>query len=502
VTNESPSKHFPLLIGTGVFAMLWTIARASVQSVAIDEADTYLTFVAPAEPRTWAAAANNHVLNTLLMRLVTQIFGVSAFTLRIPALIGAALYIVAAYWLVRLISPRRALQWALLACLTLNPLVMDYLVAARGYSLAMAFLLWMAVIVARYQGRDAEARKGELWSTCVLLGVSAALSVCANFAFAIADALTALGLLIWICREHRRDYLRIAAAAVLPGIAVLYGVAGPVILNWSKGQLTWGANSLLQMFTSLLHASLFDPNEYLLHPQLRHYFVHFGTFLYPLLAAFAIWRAVMLLLETPADGKEWRVAGPVAVICGSAWLAAVICHEFLLLVYGIPLPLDRTALWVALLFLIGAGALAAPRLPSLAGRISGEALTAILVVIGCYNLVCPRLTYFNEWKYDADMKNVYGVLASYNHTGHSEKVSANWRYVAALNCYRLMSGGDSFEKIPAAPSTANDYPTGYQAYVVFYPVDKDFVNREGLKVVYSDEFSGVAVAIRPEVATK
>jgi len=480
--TEGSAKHFPLLIGTGVFAMLWTIARASVQSVTIDEADTYLSFVAPAEPRQWMASANNHVLNTLLMRLVTQVFGASVFTLRMPALIGAALYIVAAYCLVRLISPQRVLQWALFACLTLSPLVMDYLVAARGYSLAMAFLLWMVVT---------GAREGELWRKCALVSVCAALSVSASFSFAIADGLTALGLLIWICREHRREYLKILAVFLLPALAVIYVVAGPVILNWSKGQLTWGADSLLQMFTSLLHASLFDPNQYLLHPQLRHEFVHFGTFLYPLLTAFIIWRVVMLLVEAPADGKERRLVGPLAVICGSAWLGAVLCHEFMLLAYRIPLPLDRTALWVALLFLITAGALAAPALSSPAGRLSGKALTAILVLIGIYNVACLRLTYFNEWKYDADMKNVYGVLNS----NHVKNVSANWRYVAALNCYRLMAGGDTFEKIPSAPSTVDQYPPGYQAYVVFYSVDQDFVNREGLKVVYHDEFSGVAVAI-------
>lgn len=486
VVTDRPSRPFYLLTGTGVLAMLWTIARASVQSVTIDEADTYLAFVAPAEPRQWIANANNHVLNTLLMRLMTQIFGASAFTLRIPALIGTALYLVAAYWLVQLISPRRMLQWALFACLTLSPLVMDYLVAARGYSLAMAFLLWMLVIA---------LREGELWRKCVLISICAALSVSANFSFAIADGLTALGLMIWLCREHRGEYLKILAAFLLPGLAVGYFFAGSVVPAWPRSQLAWGAESLRQMISSLLRAALYDPNPYLLHPKLRHYFVHFGTFLYPLLAAFIVWRAVMLLVETPADGKEWRMRGPLALICGSACLAAVVCHELGHMLYGIPLPLDRTALWIAVLFLVMAAGLAAPILSSAAGRISGKALTAILVMIGIYNLACLRLTYFNEWKYDAAMKNVYGVL----NADHLKLVSANWRYVSALNCYRLMAGGGSFSPIPSAPSVANDYPAGYQAYVVYYPVDKDFVSRQGLKVVYRDDFSGVAVAVQPGV---
>jgi hypothetical protein len=62
-----------------------------------------------------------------------------------------------------------------------------------------------------------------------------------------------------------------------------------------------------------------------------------------------------------------------------------------------------------------------------------------------------------------------------------------------------MSTHETIEKIPDAPSVAEEYPAGYQAYVVYYPVDQDFVKRESLQVVYHDDFSGAAVAIRPEI---
>ena len=491
MTSESNPKHFPLLTGSAVFAFLWTVARASVQSVTIDEADTYLYNVWRSPTAHWDPSANNHVLNSMLMRLVTSIFGASAITLRVPALLGSALYIGAAYCLVRLISGRRMLQWALFVCLACSPFVMDYLVAARGYSMASAFLLWMVVIAARHQGRDPRERTAELWRTCVLISVSGALCICANFSFAIADALTALGLFLWICREQRRDYLKILAGFIFPGLAVAWFFVGSVLLAWPKGEFTWGTNSLLKMIASLVSASLFEPNESLLNPRLHHYFVHFGPFLYPILAAFTVWRVVMLALA--------RRSNPLAIICGTALLAAAACHQVLKLAYGIPLPLDRTAMWVALLFLTAAGALAAAPLESLVGRMSGKALTAILALIACYNIGCLRLTYFNEWKYDADMKNIYALLAYYNHTYGVTRVSTNWRYVAALNCYRTMSGHETIEEFPGAPTEVNYYPPGYQAYVFFYPMDEDFYKREGLKLVYHGRLSDAAVAIRPEV---
>jgi len=82
-----------LLAVTAVFALLWAVARAAVQSITIDEADTYLVWVARPNPSHWEAASNNHVLNSLLMRLTTGLFGVSHLSVRAPALLGAALYI-------------------------------------------------------------------------------------------------------------------------------------------------------------------------------------------------------------------------------------------------------------------------------------------------------------------------------------------------------------------------------------------------------------------------
>jgi hypothetical protein len=83
------------LPGTAIFALLWAIARACVQSITIDEADTYLVWVARQDPSQWEAASNNHVLNSLLMRLFTSVFGVSHLSVRAPALMARRFYILA-----------------------------------------------------------------------------------------------------------------------------------------------------------------------------------------------------------------------------------------------------------------------------------------------------------------------------------------------------------------------------------------------------------------------
>src|SRR5713101_4425769 len=174
-------QHSIPLICTALFALLWVITRACVQTITIDEAETYLAFVRPPWPAHWVAASNNHVLNTLLIKLFTSIFGPYHLALRAPALVGAAIYIYACYFLCRLMTAQMRVQWPLLVCLIYNPFVLDYLVAARGYSLSTAFLMCTLVITAASQWKAMTEREPPLIRPIVYASACAALSFAANF---------------------------------------------------------------------------------------------------------------------------------------------------------------------------------------------------------------------------------------------------------------------------------------------------------------------------------
>ena len=128
-----------LLILTALFAIVWVVIRACVQSITMDEADTYAWFVATSN--VWYPFSNNHILNTLLMWVSTHAFGPSVIAIRAPALLGATFYVGICYFLCRSITSRFSIQLPVFICLTYNPFIFDYMVAARGYGLANAFLL-------------------------------------------------------------------------------------------------------------------------------------------------------------------------------------------------------------------------------------------------------------------------------------------------------------------------------------------------------------------------
>ena len=137
------------LLSFAIAAICLVIVRACLQSITIDEANTCLDFVAGSWPAHWYPSSGNHVLNSALAKLVTTIFGINELTLRTPAILGAIVYISSALWFCLLVTSRKLLQVPMFICLVYNPMVLDYLIAARGYSLAMGFLLAALTLMAK-----------------------------------------------------------------------------------------------------------------------------------------------------------------------------------------------------------------------------------------------------------------------------------------------------------------------------------------------------------------
>jgi hypothetical protein len=105
-------KHVFLILAA-VFAVFWAILRACVQSITIDEADTYLFFVGRSARFIWYPSSNNHVLNSLLMWLTTCLLGTSSITVRAPAILGTIVYICVCYFLCECITSQFSLRLSL-----------------------------------------------------------------------------------------------------------------------------------------------------------------------------------------------------------------------------------------------------------------------------------------------------------------------------------------------------------------------------------------------------
>lgn len=476
------------LLLTALFAISWSILRACVQSITIDEADTYLAFVSRSARFIWYPSSNNHVLNSLLMWITTSLLGTSSITVRAPAIVGAIIYICVCYFLSRAVASRFSLRLPLFICLTYNPFVLDFMVAARGYSLALAFLL--AAIAVPLWHREQKAPG--LRTSCATASLLLSLSFCANFSFAFVDAAAFLAIAIW---AYRKEGAAILPACVLPGLLAALLISGYPILHWHKGQLWYGATSLGQMTRSIVEPSLFR-----LDPQFeRAGLYQVMNALRPLLLpGLAILCACQLIvsridgswLRDEAARRLVRLCSALAAIAS----AAILTHWVGFRLFGLLLPRGRTAIYLVPLCTLIAGIIAAAPIRSSTARWLHRGLVAGFCTLACYFLLCLRLTYFEEWKWDAEVKDVYPLLAKYNHLDGVTDIGCSWYYTSALNFYREASGRETIDEIK---SGAEPIP-GKPVYVLHSVMNREFINREGLAIVYRGSSTDIVVAVRPE----
>ena len=121
---------------------LTNIYRAATQSITHDEAVTYENFVAAP----WSIVfnsydANHHVLHTIFCKIFVDLLGVSPLTLRLASLLSGLLYL---YLVFRICERLFGTGWYLplsALLLSLNPYLLDFESAARGYGMAVAFLI-------------------------------------------------------------------------------------------------------------------------------------------------------------------------------------------------------------------------------------------------------------------------------------------------------------------------------------------------------------------------
>ena len=223
-----------------------SLYRAMTQPVTPGEAWNYDRFIAP----DWTESlsrfdVNNHVLNTLLVRISTARFHLTELSLRLPSLLAGLFYL----WVVF----RMARRWfgggleflAVIGLLTLNPMVVDALSEARGYGMALAFWMWALELMLE-SVESFSLRKLNLSAMCL------GLSVTASLAFAAPAVALLLVFLAWSWSKRRADAVTLTLIFLLTMFVLLV-----IPLNHAEWKtLGVGATSLRQTINELTALSL------------------------------------------------------------------------------------------------------------------------------------------------------------------------------------------------------------------------------------------------------
>jgi len=480
-----------LLILTALFAMVWAVIRASVQSITMDEADTYAWFVATSN--VWYPFSNNHILNTLLMWVSTHAFGPSIIAIRAPALLGAALYIAICYFLCRSITERFSIRLPVFICLTYNPFIFDYMVAARGYGLADAFLMAAIAVPVWHRVKS----RPSLRQSCVLASLALGLSFAANYSLAFAGLAVFFAIAAWAMRRRAGEsVLHIVGLCALPGLVVALLMCGYPMMHWWGYDYGIGAHSLREMRQSLVQASLYQ-----LDPRFRAAgWYKAMSFLRPLLPPLIVGLCFCRVVATWFDGswledKRARWLGRFAAALAGIVTLCVLLHWLAFRLFRVPLPLGRAGIFLLpLCTLLGGVVLAAPARSTVSQWLR-RGLTAVSLCLALYFALCLRLSYFKEYQWDADAREVYSVLARYNHQSGVTDVGMFDLCFPSLNYYRVLSGAETFPEFHPEPPNP---PADKSIYVLSRVNQRSFIEKEKLVIVYRGKYSDTAIAVTPD----
>ncbi len=387
-------KGWVLLLA--LLLLTYTTLRAYTVSFSWDEAYTFMHHVRKGvfyQDAYDQMGANHHLLNVWLMWGSMKAFGTSEIALRLPNLLAHVCFLYAT----GRIALKASSTWlAVAAFLLLNahPYVLDFFSLARGYGLAMGFMMlsvWCAWCWLEHDTR----RRWLMGATA--FGALAAMSNLVMINYLLAFDLVFIG---WAALTARSSSWR----SVLPQAAWVIGIStvGLCVLLpnaiglFKGGSLYFGCDTAYWCMLRTLGVKVLYHMSYAENalPTLTVFIV--GIVLFFLIVLIAFWRRDRTIRITPALFAFLILAACFLSLAGQ--------HKLL----GVPWPKDRTALFLVPL-------LATLLVASLyAWSKHGIAIAGVAALFGgpllYHQIRCLNTTYAVEWKPSGELRHILDVM--------------------------------------------------------------------------------------------
>ena len=481
---RSPASYLAIALLAFLFAL--SCYRAAVQSITVDEAFTYNRSVSAPLSRTFKVYdANNHPLHTMLVKASVALFGVSEFSVRLPSLLAAAIYFVVILRLCRVIFKEGWLLLLAVACLSMNPTVLDFLSISRGYGMAMALLMAALDLLLTYLDRP-DRRLVHLAAMALALAVTAnltavfpgvALSLVFTAVYITGGDSPGLGRRFWHITKH----------LLVPGLVMASALLAVPLAPVRKSSFYFGASSLEDSSLSLVRASLYRYRNFWWQSRAEEWVLP----PLPLIARYAVpavLASVLVVLVVLAvrglRKRSWNALGPadrLFLLNGGTLLAGIGLAIVAWRAFGAPLPIRRTALWVVPLF-----SLACLGLLARAGRWKAPLIAAALLCLIQFALEFD-VTCYDEWYFDASTRDIVEFLRGRVPARAPIRIGANWVLEHSLEFYKT--------KYKLGWAIGRGGPDGNFDYYIVFREDEPVVKKRNLRVIREYPFSGASLAV-------
>ena len=458
-----------------------SVYRASTFPFVHDESLSFAIF--NGEPG-WGATANNHQLNTFLMQLSSTLFGNSELSLRTPNVLAHLIYLVFSILLLTRLK-NLFLQVVGFIFLNLNPFLLDFFFLARGYGLALGFLMLSLYLLSR--AYEEKTHRG-FEVKCFGCGLAGSLAVAANLSFLtyyVPLLLTTAWVLSSDSSSRRIDRRRIHTTAALLGAGGLVTVLSLYHLEKLQraGELYFGGDRgfVTDTIHSLVRASVYSSS----YPRTTTAIVSFV--LVALLVAVLVFGAWRFLCGN--DATVYVFIMVLVGTTGTVFAAHYVGHTLWSIeraaIYFIPLYA------VTLLF-------AFDLLTRLADP--GWKLAATLILPVAAGVLLSWQFVWNwdlhssyVWGYDRHNKDALAIVKrDRNKSGArgTVRLGVSWVMEPSLNFYRV-----SRKYTWLAPVTRNDVTDGRYDYVYGFESDVEKVRDRSVRLASFDDTKTVLVRL-------
>jgi hypothetical protein len=472
------------LLLAGLFGLV--CFRAATQPIAHDEALAFQMFLSSGVEHTLLFNTVNHVLFTLLAKAFVTVFGVRELSFRAPTVLGSAIYFLATYLLCRRIFRPSAMQFVAVSLLCLNPAILDFMTAARGYGLGMACLavaMW-ALAGLTERGTLRPEQKEWRWG-CAIASAFLALAVAANVtnifpAVSLALTFVAIGTVPEFRRSGRVPWKALIKYLVVPGTALGVFILWPFIIQMRLHQFGIGLPTASAMLRDVFNTSFlykwtgdtYSPSLGAQPPTLdswQQWLSDAGIYvLLPLLLVVVTAGLFSISSQSSTALRINKAHGQL--FCGAA-VASVAMIFGLHLILKANYQYSRTTLYAISFFTLGA----LLTLDEFTIRIRSYALRIIcfllIVAVLCDYVISLNTRYFRYNAYDSISRSLFQTIANDAKSRglNPVRVGGTWWYEPEMNFYRRRYKADWMMPYEVKHPS---YP--YQAANLLTPKDYDY----------------------------
>ena len=398
--------------------------KATIASFTYDESSTYIYGVRSSFNsilRFTYASSNNHILNTILMKVCTIPFGQSELMLRLPNLAALLIYIYYSFLLIKHLEDK--LLFPFFIIMISNPFVLDFFALARGYGLALAFTMMSTYFTIKYFDKY---KISSLWRSLIF----SSLAVLSNLSFLYFY----IGLLVIIFFEYliRKDQpfkvplKPVTIVSAILTLLIYYPIMKLIEINqlYHGGEIGFWHDTVFSLIVNSFYG-------------INYKFISYNILKYAIIIFFILSSLTIVYLRLI---KSVKFDQSVMYLTFSNVLLLLIFIGTTLInqLFNIKFLIGRTGIFlipVFLLSLIGVLSIIFKK-----NRIAGFTIACTLSAMLAYHTIISfeKDSYF-LWKYDMNTKKMLIDLETDVHESNDVQeitLSVSWLYSSTVAFYR------------------------------------------------------------------